>query len=157
MRLKDYDYSQNGAYFITICTNNRELLFEPEEVKEMISNVWNELEKKYNHIVIDDFIVMPNHIHGILFIVGADLRVCPNNLGSIVRWFKTMTTNYYIKGIKDKGWISFNVKLWQRNYYEHVIRNEDELRKSRKYIKENPLKWELDEDNPENLKKRANT
>jgi hypothetical protein len=117
---------------------------------------------------------MPNHFHGIIIIVGADLRVCPENadlrvcpdinnndnyrgehigqgehigspLHKIVQWFKTMTTNDYIKNVRTYNWKPFNKKLWQRNYYEHIIRNEIELDKIREYILNNPMNWEIDE------------
>jgi len=77
LRLPEYDYSQNGAYFITICTHKRELLLESEKAKSMITTFWHKLPKKFSHIIIDKFVIMPNHIHGIMFIVGADLCVCP--------------------------------------------------------------------------------
>ncbi len=111
---------------------------------------------------------MPNHIHGIIQItqiVGADLRVCPNNnqgehigspLHKMVQWFKTMTTNEYIRNVKNNNWPPFNSKLWQRNYYEHIIRNERELNKIREYIIHNPLKWELDFENPNRKKEYKN-
>jgi len=93
---------------------------------------------------------MPNHIHGIIAIeetnVGADLRVCPNNKGEhigsplhrIIQWFKTMTTNEYIRWVKKGGLPPFRGKLWQRNYYEHIIRNEDELTLIHEYVMSNP-------------------
>ena len=101
---------------------------------------------------------MPNHIHGIISIVGANPRGRPNNdngqthgsaptLGIIVQWFKTLTTNYYIKGVKNNNWKPFSGKLWQRNYYEHIIRNDGELNKIREYIKNNPINWENDSEN----------
>ncbi len=86
--------------------------------------------------------------------LGADLRVWPNETGehigsslrNVIRWFKTMTTNEYIRHVKYDGWKPFDSKLWQRNYYEHIIRNEKELNRIREYILNNPLKWELDEE-----------
>ncbi len=105
-------------------------------------------------------VVMPNHIHGIIVIVGADLRVRPDRtdtdnegahigapLPKIVQWFKTMTTNEYIIGVKQHGWPPFHSKLWQRNYYERIIRNDTELDRVRQYIHDNPLNWDTDEEN----------
>ena len=69
----------------------------------------------------------------------------------MIQWFKTMTTNEYIRGVKQKGWKSFDGKFWQRNYYEHVIRNESELERIREYITLNPVKWSEDEYNPMNI------
>jgi len=107
---------------------------------------------------------MPNHFHGIINIVGVTLRDRPlpdntNNklgqshriaptLGDIVNWFKTMTTNQYTHGVKQNGWHPFYGRLWQRNYYEHIIRNEDELNRFCQYIAENPANWQTDKENP---------
>ena len=163
LRLKGYDYSSEGLYSVTICTKDREMYFENENTKNMITTVWNELSNKYNNIHIDEYIIMPNHIHGIIGIVGANLRVRPNDhkgsihsgpthrsaptLGRIIQWFKTMTTNYYIKGVKDNGWPPFSGKLWQRNYYEHIVRDDAELNKIREYIRNNPMDWDNDSEN----------
>jgi putative transposase len=182
IRLKGYDYSQPGFYYITICTKNRECLFGEIVSNEMVSNgagwminKWfREIKYKYTNIKDDTFIVMPNHFHGIIEImaknpVGADPCVCPvvddpNNanhtggeheglpLPRIVQWFKTMTTNEYIRGVKQYGWRPFPGKLWQRNYYEHIIRNETELDEIREYILYNPNKWDLDTENPPHQK-----
>ena len=153
IRLKDYDYSQNGYYFVNICTHNRQNYFQDKHVIEMITKWWHILLDKFPHIEIDEFIVMPDHIHGIIAIVdsvGADPCVCPNNergkhvglplpLPGIVQWFKTMTTNEYIRNVKKSKWKPFDGKLWQRNYYEHIIRDEKALYRIRQYIKNNPL------------------
>ena len=72
-------------------------------------------------------------------------------LRRVVQWFKTMTTNEYIRGIKQNGWQPLKGKLWQRNYWEHIIRDENDLNRYREYIINNPLKWELDNENPQNL------
>jgi putative transposase len=186
IRLQGYDYSRAGAYFITICTQNRECLFgnildgkmvlNPAGI--MVQTVWDEIPFHYGGTEIDEFVVMPNHIHGIVVIVGATPRGCPgpdpgafaqkngqaqgpgNNgqaqgpaptgntgplsLGDIVHRFKTMTTKRYVDGVKQLGWQSFDGKLWQRNYWEHIIRNEMELNRIREYIYGNPTQWESD-------------
>ena len=170
IRLKEYDYSQAGAYFITICVQNRKCLFghivnqemQLNDAGKMIDKWWNELQNKFTNIQLDQYVIMPNHFHGIVFInnvpdvsVGADLRVCPQNnletgahagapLQTIIQWFKTMTTNDYIRHVKNDRWQSFDKKLWQRNYYEHVIRNDVSLNEIRDYIINNPLNWEKD-------------
>ena len=193
IRLKGYDYSQAGAYFITICTQNRECLLgeiadgqmQLNDAGKMIEKWYFELMNKFPDIQCDEHIVMPNHFHCVIHNVGADLRVCPNNTGqsrnmghlqnigyshvivptlksgeykmgehigsplqNVVQWFKTMTTNEYIRHVKQNGWKPFNGKLWQRNYYEHIIRNEDDLNQIREYIMNNPWKWDLDDENP---------
>jgi len=215
IRLKGYDYSQAGLYFITICCQNRAHLFGHIENGEMILNdagkmvgKWYfELENKFPDIRCHEMITMPNHFHCIIEIVGvvgADLRVCPNtanvekipgdppktgehigsplqtgehtgsplqtgehigsplqtgeHIGSplqtgehtgspvyrVVQWFKTMSTNEYIRGVKNLGWPAFNGKLWQRNYWEHIIRNHNEFQSIAAYIIDNPQKWEED-------------
>ncbi len=162
IRLKGYDYASPGAYFITICVRRRECLFGEivddqvhlNSAGRMIQRWWGELENKFPFVKVDECVVMPNHFHGIIMIVGADLRVCPEGahagapLPQIVQWFKTMTTNDYIRGVKQRGWPRFSGGLWQRNYYERVIRDDDELNRARRYIVENPLKWALDSENP---------
>ncbi len=101
---------------------------------------------------------MPNHFHAIISIVGADLCVCPDNaakgehtgspLHRMIQWFKTMSTNEYIHAVKQMGWTPFDKKLWQRNYYERIICNDKELFRTREYIQNNPLNWEMDRENP---------
>lgn len=180
IRLKDYDYSEAGLYFIIICVQNRECLFGniaagadlrvcPEMILNdagmMVQKWYIELENKFPDIRCHEMAIMPNHFHCIVEHVGADLRVCPNtsnivgehvggeqiqgeHVGSplhrVVQWFKTMTTNEYIRGVKTLGWQPFNGKLWQRNYYEHVIRNEQSYQTISEYIINNPAKWAED-------------
>ena len=179
LRLKEYDYSQSGAYFVTICTHDRAVLFGKIVDGRMISNdvgimieKWlQKLPTKFDGIALGEYVIMPNHVHFVIENigpVGADPCVCPRNndvnandsgdrrtgervgspLQKIVQWFKTMTTNEYIRNVKENKRQSSNGKLWQRNYYEHVIRNEDELSAVRQYISDNPAKWETDEENP---------
>jgi REP element-mobilizing transposase RayT len=171
IRLKGYGYSQAGLYFVTVCTHNRLCLFGEIKNGEMVLNDpgiiidkwWNELKHKYKNIELHEQIIMPNHFHGIVQItndplpVGADLRVCPvptgteksgEHIGSplhtMIQWFKTMTTNEYIRGVNNNGWPRFNKKLWQRNYYEHIIRDEKSCHQIAEYIQTNPLKWQND-------------
>ena len=179
IRLKGYDYSQAGAYFVTICTQNRECLFgdiggemKVNDAGHMIQKWWNESAAKFGNIELDEFVIMPNHFHGIIVIVGAALcgrpglgghpemdgqwktgqrqeigqphRVAPT-VGDIIDWVKTMTTNEYIRNVRQNNWTPFPGKLWQRNYYEHLIRSETELNKIREYIINNPLNWKTDE------------
>ena len=151
IRLKNYDYSSNGYYFVTICTQNREKLFgkivgatlcgHPNNPDKLIVKWLLELENKFKDIKIDEYIIMPNHIHFIIKRTG-DHTGSP--LRDIVGWFKTMTTNEYIAGVKDGRFMPFKGRLWQRNYYEHIIRNYDDYINIAEYIQNNPLKWEED-------------
>jgi REP element-mobilizing transposase RayT len=127
----------------------------------MIERWWAELTSKYPGVETDESIIMPNHFHGIISIVGAALRGRPDpnrksgpphedapTLGEIVSWFKSMTTNEYIRCVEEHGWMPFPGKLWQRGYYEHVVRDENELHFIRQYIVLNPTQWALDRENP---------
>ena len=151
-RLRDYDYRTPGAYFITTVVRNRRNTFG--EVKdgenhltaygETLVEQWHWLHKQYLHITLDQFVVMPNHFHGIIIIVGTgrDLSLQPKtkSLSELVGAFKTTSS----KRIHQLGMPSFQ---WQRSFYERIIRNDDELRRIREYIQINPLRWDLDIEN----------
>lgn len=223
IRLKGYDYSQEGLYFITICVQNKKLLFGkiarpitihlgadpnvcpinpdknqpiPQDISfpnkppipsnsdpqltlndagKMIEKWFLKLEDKFPDIKCDIFIVMPNHVHCIIVNNGAGnkniaranrIDNSPNldgssiimgghmgppqgsppgsPLGSVMQWFKTMSTNEYIRGVKTLDWKRFDGKLWQRNYWEHIIRDERSYDAIRKYIINNPRNWDVD-------------
>ncbi|MBM4067082.1 MAG: transposase [Planctomycetes bacterium] len=167
LRLKEYDYSRLGAYFITICTYEKECIFGKVENEYMLLNqfgkivleFWNNLPERYANIKLDSFVIMPNHVHGIIKIidtVGAihelPLQTANTNqktkrrrmlIPKVVGYFK-MNSAKQINTIRN----STDIPVWQRNYYEHIIRNENKLNKIREYIHNNPLKWHLDRDNP---------
>lgn len=159
--MKDYDYSQAGAYFVTICALNKKCIFgdvENAEIRlneygQVVRNEWLNTENIRSNVELDAFIVMPNHVHGILVIVDdcrGVLQYAPTKkygfsspsqtLGSIIRGLKSSVTKI-INQIRN----THGVPVWQRNYYEHIIRNEKELDKIREYIANNPLNWETDE------------
>jgi len=151
-RLKDYDYSSPGAYFFTICTQNREELFEIENVgndlcvvaprQNRIIHKWiKETENKFNNIKIDKYVVMPNHIHIIVMITE---RHTGRSLHDVMRWFETMVTNEYIRDVKSGVLKPFNDRLFQKSFHDHIIRGEEDYRKIWEYIDTNPLKWESD-------------
>ncbi len=191
IRLRGYDYSQEGLYFITICCQHGAHLFGQVQNAEMIPNAAGEmvakwyyaLESRHANIRCHDMVVMPNHFHCIIEIiptpnatVGADQCVCPNadqcacpnadqcacptpeqknkqpilgeHIGSplhrVLQWFKTMTTNEYIRQVKNADWLPFDGRLWQRNYYEHIIRDERAYVFISAYILQNPAKWQKD-------------
>lgn len=163
IRLKEYDYRLAGAYFVTIVAQDRECLFgdivngemQSNDAGQMINQIWQELPNHYPGVDIDLFVVMPNHFHGIIVLLSpfpqnrADKdSFTPLSLADIVHRFKTLTTTRYIHGVKQLGWRPFNRRLWQRNYYEHVIRNEQALDGIRDYIDQNPLMWMEDAENP---------
>jgi putative transposase len=158
IRLKDFDYSQAGAYFITICTHNRTCLFgevadgemKLNDLGETVKMVLLDLTQHYRHVEIDEFVIMPNHIHFIIILhdtVEAGWKPAPtikrHGVPEIVRGFKTFSARHINQTRNTLG-----IPVWQRNYYEHVIRNDDDLNQTREYVTQNPLQWELDEENP---------
>jgi putative transposase len=204
LRLKNRDYSRTGYYFVTICARNRENIFAdfcvgsgrpqgsplhremaptPDFAQELILTAagkiiesnWRKINNK--NIKTDAFVIMPNHIHGIIiikphaFCVGAGLAPTLDvasdhgqpqglplhkndapapTLGSIICAFKSRCVRDYLKFI-DENNLNESAKIWQRNYHEHIIRDQKELATIRNYIKSNPSNWTKDEENPLNL------
>ncbi|HEY2986740.1 MAG TPA: transposase [Candidatus Binatia bacterium] len=162
IRLNSYDYRQSGAYFITVCTRDRKCFFgavaggemQLNDAGEMVNSAWQELPSRFPSVCLDAFTVMPNHIHGIIF-VGAQFIAPESNLdmkiqgvmnhaptlGKIIRVYKATSTLL----IRRKATPEF---AWQRNYYEHVVRDEKSLNRIRQYILTNPARWDLDRENP---------
>jgi REP element-mobilizing transposase RayT len=164
IRLKDYDYSQTGAYYVTIDVQNRECLFGEilnneiimSEAGMMVVEQWNALPQRFPNIELDIYQIMPNHFHGMVIVepVGAGLVPAPVKkpaLGDIIGAFKSITTHEYILGVDNKHWPQFYKRLWQRNYYEHVVRDEKDLNRIRDYIQSNPANWDKDEENPNRI------
>jgi uncharacterized protein (TIGR00252 family) len=121
----------------------------------MIVKWWKKIEGKFPNAQNDAFIVMPNHFHGIIFLKNLPIANGEKKgahagapLQKVIQWFKTMTTNEYIHGVKNRGWQPFSGSLWQRSFYEHVIRDEESLNRIREYIATNPQRWDLDAENP---------
>jgi len=244
IRLKGYDYSHAGVYFVTICTQGRACLFGEvidgemrlNDAGRMVVAEWERLPALFPNVVLDAFVVMPNHVHGIVILtnpaddttdratpmgttpmgttpmgttpmgatpmgatpMGATTRVAPTTtgddttpvgaglvpaqsgaglvpaqsgaglvpassvpaqsvpapstpaptLGDVIGAFKSRVTVEYTRGVKTLGWTPFDKRLWQRNYYEHIIRNEEALNRIRQYILENPIRWTVDRENP---------
>jgi REP element-mobilizing transposase RayT len=211
IRMQMYDYSCEGAYFITICTQNREYLFgeivdgvmHPNAPGEMILQTWEELPARFPFLQLDTLVLMPNHLHAIEVIrrgepcvrpVEGNIKshefcilpsahpqithidqggrlnrgehkvrpygkrprgTVPGSIGRIIQAFKSITTRQYIQGIREHGWQSFKGRLWQRNYYERVIRDEEEWERIWEYIAANPINWAMDRENREAGKIRA--
>ncbi len=160
IRLKNYDYSQGGAYFVTICTFNKECLLgnildgemQLSEIGQIVADCWRWLGEQYDYVYLDEWIIMPNHLHGIIVITdecGGGSRTAPTKrdkrkpLGRLIGAFKTVSA----KRINDMR-KSVAAPVWQRNYYEHIIRNERELSSIREYIVNNPFTWHDDDENP---------
>jgi putative transposase len=253
IRLRGFDYSQAGAYFVTVCTQDRYCYFgqisdgqmQLNDAGRMVWAEWHALPTRFPGIQLDEFVVMPNHVHAVVWIVGAPLvgarspdgadgattgaapagvvgaplvgarspdradgattgaaptgvvgaplvgarspdgadgattgaapagvvgaplvgaqspdgadgattRVAPTGarctIGDVIGAFKSITTNGYIQGVNGHHWATFPGRLWQRNYYEQVIRNDETLNRIRQYIVDNPAQWADDDENPE--------
>lgn len=159
IRLQGYDYSQEGAYYVTICTQNKLCLFGVvtngkmilNDAGKMIEMEWLKLKDRFPNIDLHEYIVMPNHFHGIIEIVtvGVPLVGTQNEqnktVGDIMDVFKSITTVEYIRGVKNNGWKPFNRKLWQRNYYEHIVRDGNDYDRIVNYIRDNPSNWGKDD------------
>ncbi len=189
IRLRGYDYSQAGAYYITIVTWRRDFLFgdivnqemELSRYGEIVQKWWGEIPIHFPNVETGAFVIMPNHVHGIIFIlerrgtvsvpedndakeIFQDNKTSPNlqggetpplrviqvpTLGQVVAYFKYQSTKE-MNTVENAGTVT---KFWQRNYYEHVIRNENDLQNKTDYIETNPLLWDEDDENPINLRK----
>ena len=156
IRLRDYDYSQEGYYFVTVCTKNRECYFgkiihgemELSKIGLIAHKYWNEIPKHFDNVILDEMVIMPDHLHGIVVVnnnnnnlrcrgvacnAPTGISPKPKSLPTIIRSFKSAVSN-----LSHKNQIPHF--QWQRNYYEHIIRNENELNRIRQYIRNNPLK-----------------
>jgi putative transposase len=184
IRLRGYDYSQPGGYYVTLCAQGKKHLFgrivegemQRNELGDYIARCWQWLARQYPYVELDEWVVMPNHLHGIIVITGTGVsgsalavpngrsgggsptaptvqngksgggsRTAPTKckpLGRLVGAFKTVSAHHFneVHGTPSS-------QLWQRDFYEHVIRNEDELNKIREYIRTNPLRWDSDPEN----------
>jgi len=200
LRLTGYDYTGAGFYSVTICVQGHESLLGDivndkvifHDAGQMVVEIWGWLSQRFPELTLDEFIVMPNHFHGILVLgnhpviknprrgescirPGVNVRTQPRaqdpgdhkdrpygigscnggghgtsdgSLGRIIQAFKSLTTNAYIHGVNTAGWPPFPGRLWQRNYYERIIRDDDELHNIRQYIRDNPRRWETDHELP---------
>ena len=168
IRLRDYDYSRPGAYYVTICAHRRACLFGEvvgsemwhNELGRVVCEYWEGLPKRYPNVDLDEWIVMPNHMHGILVVVdpvgagsprpeiASGAETAPPRkwtLGHVMGYFKYQSTKRTNEMRRTPG-----AMVWQRNYHEHIIRDEDELDRIRWYIFNNPARWGEDENNPDN-------
>jgi len=162
-RIGGFDYSASGSYFITICTNEFKKYFGEitrnfmnlNHAGCMIYNEWFNLEKRFPSIRLREFVVMPNHVHGVIELRNSSQDADNHegypygdksiSLGDVVGTFKSKSTIEYIRNVELNSWQPFPGRLWQKNYYEHIIRNEKDYERIAEYIMFNPLKWLKDD------------
>jgi putative transposase len=165
VRLRGYDYASAGMYFVTVCARDRACVFgevangqvQLSELGETVNRCWVAVGDHFLEVTLDRWVIMPNHLHGILAVgglrsslqpvVGVRSRgACgpsPSSIGAIVGSFKAAVTKAH-NDLRGRS----GTTVWQRSYYEHVIRNERDLQRVRQYVEENPIRWELDPENP---------
>lgn len=160
LRLKSYDYSGMGTYFVTVVAQDRACLFGEVAAGQMhlnaagllMQNACVALPAHYPQVDLDISVVMPNHVHVILTLVPAALGDSRDggaaSLGDVVGRFKSITTKWYIDAVRSAAWPPFRGRLWQRNYLERVVRDEGTLARLRQYVANNPMQWEDDAENP---------
>jgi REP element-mobilizing transposase RayT len=131
---------------------------ELNDAGEMIQSTWLDLPGRFPFINLDEYVIMPNHIHAIFIILPTNIQTeesfnqpcgCPNGtlpgtVGRIIQAYKSITTDEYIKGVRQQGWVPFKHKLWQRNYWDHIIRDEKDYVRICEYMHDNPFCWQND-------------
>jgi putative transposase len=151
IRLYGYDYTTDGAYFVTICVQHRlpllgvirDAVVHPSAAGDMVESCWTQLPAQYPTVRLSTFVVMPNHLHGIILLDTDGEHAI--GLGAVVGAFKSRTTVAYIQGVKAGRYPPFRKRLWQRDYYDRVIRNEREFEAVSAYIVNNPANWHQDD------------
>jgi len=157
MRLVGYDYSQPGSYFVTLCAQGRSCRFGEiiegsmilNDAGWMVDQAWKALVD-IPGVEPDEHIVMPNHVHGILVLADTEggNQSLQRNIPALIGRFKSVTTVRYTEGVRIKGWPGFDGRLWQRGYHDRIIRTDIHMARVREYIRNNPMQWELDSENP---------
>lgn len=167
-RLRGYDYRTPAMYHVVICTLHRKCWFghiheacmSSNAIGTMIDNVWTAIPRQFQTVQLDAFIVMPNHLHGLVFIEPRLDGAMAASLNDVIRWFKSMTTVRYSRGVRDLGWPPYDRAMWQRSYYDHIVRDDRDLERLRDYIEANPANWNTDqlfaEGQPPSIPDRSN-
>ena len=175
-RLQGFDYSTSGAYFVTICTQDRQHLLgsvingrlETNHAGQMVEECWRQIVNKYPTVRLDTFVVMPNHLHALIWLTDplitnpdteeiADTAMSPDvadtpvrpSLSDVMQWFKSWTTAQYRFGVVNHNWTPFPGRLWQTSFYDHIVRHNDALNLIRQYIEQNPSRWQQDRYHPQ--------
>jgi len=155
IRLQGFDYSRPGTYFVTLCSQNRECLFgnivdgemRLNDMGRMVADTWEWLAEQYDHVTLDEWVIMPNHVHGLIVLTDdcrGGSRTAPTGkrkpVGRLIGAFKTVSTKRINELRQTPG-----DKLWQRNFWEHIVRDESEWHRIREYIQDNPAQWKQDQ------------
>jgi putative transposase len=156
IRMGGHDYARGGTYFVTICVAGRAMLLGevtdgsmcPSDAGRMVETTWHETIAQCASMRSDAFQLMPNHVHGLVVVTGVDGPAPSTSLPHFVSRFKSVTTLRYCEGVRARRWLPFRRRLWQRNYYEHLVRNDLSRDQIIQYIAANPSRWPLDPENP---------
>ena len=174
-RLKHYNYSEPGYYFVTICSRNREIIFgkyienivgtglapvrdnvrcenniKLSDLGNIIEKQWIDIPNQYDNVELDQYIIMPNHLHGIIIIHKWTGASPVPTISNIIGSFKSKTSVEYLRYINNEN-LNICGQIWQRSFYDHIIRNDRSLNTIREYIANNPVNWKQDIDNLLNL------
>lgn len=152
IRLVNFDYSSRGYYFLTVVTRHRLELFGQidngqmmmNDAGRMVEDCYEMIAEEFPDVECMDQAVMPNHFHCLLRLTDKGVT----HVAAVMRWWKSITTNRYIHGVKEQGWPPFAQSLWQGRYYDHIIRDQRDFDMIRNYIQENPQRWDKDCINP---------
>jgi REP element-mobilizing transposase RayT len=139
--MKTHNYGWSGTYFVTIRAVQREPIFETAALRTILTETWEALPQRFEGVTLDEFVIMPDHIHFIIWLEGNVEK--PASLGDVVGAYKSLTTVAWLRHIKASGMECSGI-IWQRNYYERDIRDADELENTRQYIRNNPIKQQPD-------------
>jgi REP element-mobilizing transposase RayT len=155
--MRGHDYGQGGAYFVTVCAHRGACIFgtvidstiHANDAGAMVEATWHEASTVCRGVTSISFQLMPNHIHGFVEIAGGPRGAPPPTpLTEFIRRFKTMAMRRYAEGVRVHAWPSFQERMWQRNYYEHLVRDDHARDRILRYIAANPANWASDPENP---------
>lgn len=137
MRLAKHDYASRGWYFVTMCVIQREPLFDIPELQTIVRETWYGLSTRFATITLDEFVIIPNHVHGLLWL-AKDTPDAPT-LGKVIGVYKSLTTVLWLRHLKTTNTMIYPGCFWQSRYYDRIIRDESDLEQTRHYIRNNPL------------------
>ena len=140
IRLKTHNYGWSGTYFVTICANHDEPIFEIPELRTILTETWESLPKRFVGATLDEFVIMPDHVHLIISLEGNVEK--PTTLGAVMGTYKSLTTVAWLKHIKAAG-LECQGIIWQVRFYDRRMRDAQELEQTRQYIRDNPIKLKL--------------